>query len=393
MKNEIRLVLSIAKEVAYNRKEKNIAYLIQESDMDWQAFKDMAAYHGLTSFAYLSLKDYASSLPQSLMQVLTATYYYALRHTSFLENRFLGLFNNFENEGIALVPIKGMALLEDLYSEFPIRQSTDIDVLVQRGNIDRSCILLERLGFTKHLEGLKESYWREKQYHFVYIFPQGSEPFSLMVELHWDLDYPRERELLPQMFNRLRELPMQGRRVKVLSAEDAFFSLILHQRHFGKIICLRDACDIVRLLNKYSRTFDWEYVLTESRKSKICASVFFMLYQAKLWLGMEIPPRVFRELRVPLWKQLLIKRFIIKNSFLTDQNSRNKNSYLKAHFLLYDGFWEPVAYIHNIPQEQFAKFYGLQPYDKKTDFLYRNRILYILWKGITGLLSNAKQKR
>ena len=115
-----------------------------------------------------------------------------------------------------------------------------------------------------------------------------------------------------------------------------------------------------------------------------CA-LFFILSQAKLLFELNIPQYVWRELNLPTYKRMLIQKFIEKNTFLSNKKILNKNLYLKSHFLLYDSLWESIGYIFDIPKEQFAKYYGLEPYDKKTNFLYRNRLFYITFKLIFNL--------
>ncbi|RKY28903.1 MAG: hypothetical protein DRP74_09405, partial [Candidatus Omnitrophota bacterium] len=374
MSPEAELVLAVAQKMVYsvrsidtpaakdgiskriNNQKYRALSLIKERDINWSRFKDSLAYHGLIPFAYVSLKEHLSLLPKGLVEVLTSTYHYCLMFSSRLEEKFLSLASIFEANGITLIPIKGVGLLEDLYPDYPIRPSTDIDVLVQEQDIDRAVGLLEEAGFEKHLEGLKEEYWRKKQYHLVFVrfgrksyqgeaANEKSNGHSIIVELHWDLDYRRKRrQLLSQMFKRLREFSMRGRRIKLLSVEDTFFALALHQRRFGKTLALRDACDIARLLNKYASSFDWDYVLNEAKKSKVCSTIFFSLYQVQYLLGINVPTYVWRELNLSTWKQRAIRRFIEKNTFLADKNIQAKNLYLRAHFLLYDSFWEPVDY-------------------------------------------------
>jgi hypothetical protein len=387
MTPESELILGIAKKTVYNERNKAPSLIKKEDNIDWSRLKDSLNYHGLLCFAYLSLKNSLSLLPLDLINVLEATYYHYLRYSAYLEQEFLTLYTAFEDKNIVLIPIKGVALLEDLYADFPIRPSTDIDVLVREEDVDQGARILEDLGFKKELEGLKESYWRKKQYHLVFV-KKKCDSFPLIAELHWDLDYRRKRrQLLPGMFNRLREFTIQNRKVKLLSCEDTFFSLALHQRRFGKALALRDVCDMARLLNKYALTFDWDYVLEESQKAKVCTTIFFALCQVDLLLEVNIPQFVWKKLNLAIWKRKLIQQFIKKNTFSADQNRQTKNLYLKAHFLLYDSIWEPIDYILNIPPEQFAKFYGLTPYNKKTEFFYKNRLFYIPFKTILNLIS------
>lgn len=382
---EAELILAIAKEVVYGKGEPALS-LIKKGNINWQSFKDMLSYHGLAVFAYASLKNNFSLLPPDLVKSLEATYNYYLMHTAYLEQKFLDLAAVFEEKNITLVPIKGMALLEDLYADYPLRPSTDIDVLVAKNDLEKAVEILEEQGFTKELGGLKESYWRQKQYHLIFSKKEPGS-FNLIIELHWDLDYPRQKySLLPEMWSRLRSLTVHDRTIKTLSVEDTFFSLALHLRHFGNILCLRDACDIARLLNKYARSFDWEYVLGQSKKSAVCSTVYFALCQANFFLRIDIPADLGKRLGLPAWKRKIIRYFIEKNTFLLNQSAQGKNLYLKAHFLLYDNFWEPISYILNIPLEQFAKFYGLNSYAKRTKFLYQWRFLYMPTRYVGKIL-------
>jgi len=379
MNPESKLVLAAAEKIV-SGKENDINAMIGRKDVDWDLFKDAMSYHGIVSLTHIWFKSYYSLLPKNIVDVLQASYYYSLLHVSKLQYKFLELHEVFEKKGVIFVPIKGVALLEDLYSDNPARLSSDIDVLVREEDLDIAVKILQEQGYQKELYGLKESYWRNKQYHFIFTKKLNNE-FSPIVELHWDLDYRRyRRHLLPRIFNRLRGACMQDRKVKLLSPEDTFFALALHQRRFGIALSLRDVCDMARLLNKYAPSFDWNYVLDESKRSNVCSTIYFAICQVSVLFNINVPGYVHKGLNVPAWKKIAIRNFIQKNTFLQNQHANNKRLYLKAHFLLYDNIWEPIDYILNIPQEQFAKFYGLDTYSKKTEFFYRYRLFYIFLK-------------
>jgi hypothetical protein len=411
---EAALVLAIAREVIYPAKTfslqdkdhdafddscqkqgSEVLSLLKKSNINWSKFKDSLAYHGLAPFAHLSFKGHLSLIPQDVAKILEATFYFSLKRVLRFEQEFLDLYSTFEKNGITFLPFKGMALLEDLYTQYAVRPSADIDVLVQEEDVDAAISLLENSGFDKELEGLKESYWR-KQYHMVFI-KRRVERLPVLVELHWDLDYPRKSKLLPEKFNRLRDILIRGRRVKTLSVEDTFFGLALHQRRFGQVLNLRDVCDMARLLNKYASTFDWAYVIRESRTSKLCSTIFFALYQMDFFFRVNIPDHVWKELNPSRFKKRLIRHFIENDTFLENQDSKIKNLYLKAHFLLYNNFWEPLEYIFNIPKEQFAKYYGLDSSAKITMLLHNLRFAYIplqsIWQIVVKRGADCEEKK
>jgi len=384
LKND--LLLAIVKEIVIGDND-HILTLLKNSSLNLVKFKNDLAYHGLAPLAYVVLRRYFSLLPKELVIVLEATYGHYLIYIARAQKVFLDLHEIFKKENITMIPIKGIALLEDIYIKYPVRSICDIDVLVREEDVEKAFILLEKAGFKKDLEGLKEDYWRKKQYHIVFV--KEFNNFKIIVELHWQLDYPRKGvQLLSNMFDRLRETPMLGNKISLLSVEDTFFVSALHQRRLGIALSLKDVCDMALLLNKYKSSFDWDYILSESKKSRLCSTVYFALYQVNFLLKVDVPDYILKKLNVSMWRKRVIQRFIKKNTLSEIQNNQTKNLYLKMHFLLYDDIWEPVEYILNIPQEQFAKFYNLEPYSKKTQILYQFRLLYIIFKTINGALKS-----
>ncbi|MDD5097591.1 MAG: hypothetical protein PHU59_03795, partial [Candidatus Omnitrophica bacterium] len=142
----------------------------------------------------------------------------------------------------------------------------------------------------------------------------------------------------------------------------------------------------------YGVDFDWDYCSKMSKKYKLCSCLYFILYQAEFLSGVKMPLEAGNKLRLSPLKKKLIQRFIEKNSFANqDSPALNKNLYLKSHFLLYDSFWEPLIYIFNIPREQFAKYYGFEPYAQRTNLLYHLRFIYIPFKAIFKLRGNEEE--
>ncbi|MCK4809533.1 MAG: nucleotidyltransferase family protein [Candidatus Omnitrophica bacterium] len=389
---EINLIKFIVGHIVGNKKQE-INDLLTSYSIDWGKFKSFIIYHDLTPFSYSALKDFNSFLPHDLETFLKNNYYCALVRCQKLWQEFLRIYDLFEQAGVILLPIKGVALLEDLYANNYLRPMTDIDLLVKEEDLQKAETIFGDLGYRKELYGLKQEYWREKQIHFTFYKKKKDEkaPF---IELHWNLDFKRKnRNILPGLWERIREINADGRKINLLSPEDTLFSLALHNRRFGRTLCLKNAYDTVVLLNKYTVGFDWDYVLKQAKKGKMRAALFFILTQAEILLEQKMPTEVWHGLGIPRYKQRLIRRFIQRNTFLPAKKADGKELYLKSHFLLYDSFWEPTEYIFNIPKEQFAKYYGLSSYDKKTDFLYKNRLFYIPYKAITCGVTNAKKAR
>lgn len=128
----------------------------------------------------------------------------------------------------------------------------------------------------------------------------------------------------------------------LLSPEDTFFSLALHKRRFGRALSLKNVLDSALLLSKYKDKFDWDYIITNSNKQRMNATVFFMLSQIRFLLDMDMP--LIKKIAIAFWKKRLINRFIEKNTFSFPKLCLCKDIYTKTHFLLYDSIWEGIYF-------------------------------------------------
>lgn len=93
----------------------------------------------------------------------------------------------FTSADIPVIPLKGVVLSQRLYSDFAVRHSKDIDLLVHPGDFDRAEALLQERGFRRLpiLAGLsptprQERYLRALNYHYEYVDAEGTQ-----LELHW----------------------------------------------------------------------------------------------------------------------------------------------------------------------------------------------------------------
>ncbi len=355
--------------------------ILSEGSLDWSGIKEITGYHDTAGILYTVLRRYSESIEPGFMRILKYTYIHnAIRNKRFLR-MFLQLFRASAARGIGLVPIKGIGLLSDIYRDHFARGMADIDLMVKEDDLARTEALFQENGYKKELMGLKEEYWKKRQYHLAFCEEKPHRRSSLM-ELHWALDYRRKEAVLPDLWSRLKEASIEGQKIRILSPEDRLFCLALHNRRHGKVLCLKNVIDLALLLKRYE-DFDWDYVLKEAARGKMMATVFFILSQVRACFGSGAPYSVERSFKVGLLKRRSIYNFIRRHTFAVlrikskGEGKEPNRLFLKSHFLLYDNFLEPVEYIINIPLEQFAKYYGFSTYAERTRFIYRNRLLYM----------------
>ena len=345
---------------------------------------ELANQHDITPLVFDKLKEYKPKIPQDIYADLKYCYLFNLAKNRGFWNEFLKINQEFRQKNISFVPIKGMDILTRIYPELDLRSLSDIDILIKEKEFNLAQNLLYRMGYQKRLDGLKENYWKQEQCHIKFY----KEPF--LVEIHWGLDFKRGRmAILPRLWERTREITIDNHRIITLSAEDAFFAFALHLRRFGNILALKQILDTARIINQ-SSGFDWDYVLEESRRGKMRATIYFILTQTKLFTSANIPEDFFIKLGLASWRKRLIERFISTHTFQIRPSF--KNNYLKAHMLLYDNLGEPIYYLIKIPYEQFCKFYDLRPYGFRANLFYHMRFLYIPFKQILYKWVKKEQK-
>ena len=355
----------------------------------WEKFKELAMEQEIVSFVFPIFKKTEIALPNDILDYFYHRYISFLIWALHLEREYVRIAKLFQKASVDIVPIKGVAFLEDIYSACPSRQMCDIDVLIKEEDFQKAENILQDAGYTKDLEGLKEKYWRKHQCHIVFKNYSDTKMHT-RIEVHWGLDFKRKnRVILPELWQRVRQISFSQGLIKVLSPEDNLFSLALHLRRMGNILLLKNVLDTALILRNY--TLDWKYILKESMRGKMRASVFFLLFQAQHFLGSYIPPFVWEGLRIPLLQQKRISCFIKKETFTFNEEEKMKQVYKQGHFLLYDSFWEPFFYVLNIPLEQFAKFYNLKQYDWRTKILYHNRIWYVPYREVADRLIRRKR--
>jgi hypothetical protein len=364
---EIRLILDVL----------NGRPFTMPADMvNGEKFVELARFHDLSELLFFRLQEGDPDLRHRFSPWLRPKYLANIYRNLAFWNEFIKVSTAFTENNIAMLPIKGMDILARFYPSFDLRSMCDIDILVKEDQLAEAERVISALGYQRDLEGLTEEYWREKQCHFVF------HKEHMILEVHWGLDFKRgKREILPGIWDRRRKVEPGEHKLKIFSPEDAVFAFALHLRRFGNILCLKQVFDTAQIISK-TADFDWDYVLEESRRGQMQATLYFLLAQVSLFTDTPVPEGVLKRIQVPFWQRKFIEKFLLKYTFLNTASL--KSNFLKAHFLLYDSLIEAVSYLINIPHEQFCKYYHFAPYAAKSMLLYRVRLIYMPLRHILG---------
>ncbi|MFH1849545.1 MAG: nucleotidyltransferase family protein [archaeon] len=142
-------------------------------------FVNTAKMSGLGGIAYRRLTD--DSKADFKSDYLSNIY----NNTLYLNELDL-IAKEFKKHKVDLMALKGLALLESLYSDIGLRRISDIDIMVREKELNKAHELLVDLGY-RLSERHDPSYWRKYHYHLLYL----NENKKICLDLHWNLIFER----------------------------------------------------------------------------------------------------------------------------------------------------------------------------------------------------------
>jgi len=377
MKPESELIKYIAKEAVHGDYGRDILKIMSSPEINFLRLQGLLLYHEMAHFLYIILKE-PSGIPEDFAGFLKYAYFQQLAQHMRLSDELAIILKKAREEKIFVIPIKGLSYPQHYYERFGFRPLLDIDLMIEKAGLEKGVALLEESGYKKFLLGASEDYWRKKQYHLEFMKERDSK--KIILELHWALDYKRkDREILPDLWGRLKKISVKEAEFCVMSPEDTLISLALHQRRFGKMLNLKYVCDCGILISK--ENLDWKYIVKAAYEGGFRATLFFILAQTEIVLDVDLDEHL-KALRIPFWQRKCIFSVIKTYTYSSHEDFNLYYLYLICHLLLYDNIAESLLYILEIPQEQFAKFYKFPLYARQTKIRYRIRFVYVIYRLI-----------
>lgn len=266
-----------------------------------------------------------------------------VKHQLTLSAQILKLGKLFDEVGIRYVALKGPILSEMLYGEVSQRQSTDIDILIDKADVKLSVSMLRRAGFdcVENIEELDEKYFETYLALTDEVTLISKTLNRVKIDLHWKITTPIE--LFPVLDKPLWEYTdaydFNGLEVRVISAELNFIYLCLHgAKH--KWFRLQWLMDISELLQ---HPLDWGSIVEIVEKNEIsrsvCQAAVLSTILSKTRLPSSISQLVDRNPEAYHLAQKALEAIYKEESFMSAFNRRNLNHLTRNLMALKKGFW------------------------------------------------------
>jgi len=279
---------------------------IRAQDSEWTRVIAAALEHGVAGLLCRSIRG----LPEGLVaeDVANAAEVY-LAETDVqgavrLEHLF-DILAALAADGIPALPFKGPVLGLLAHGSATIRPSRDLDVLVQRQDMDRAVAALGNLGY--HLDESFSPRVLAAYYDYngqAILFAEGRTP----VEPHWEFSHRAldERLDLKGVWRRASPVPLAGRLVSSLSLEDTLLATCIHGCK-GKWCRLLWVADLAGLIHRCP-ALDWDALMERAERAGVRRILLLGLALAQDLFSTPLPGAIFAAIQRDEMCQWLVQQ-------------------------------------------------------------------------------------
>lgn len=269
---------------------------LADGSLDWQAFFEIATWHGVRPLVYRCLRDACwDRLPAPAREQWEQTHQLLTGKSLFMAGELLRITAAFASAGARVAVMKGAVIAQMAYGDFGLREFNDFDLLVAEADAPRAIDLIEKLGYAGHWQIEVSRMLRFLRHMGEYKLT--SKVFGTEIDLHWRVAH-RSVALSPGISDfphGLQAVSIAGSEVLSLAPED--LPLYLASQGAGDQWCdLRRICDLAEFLRSYPEV-DWRPHVEAASRLRGLRSLLTGLVLARELLGAQIPDVVIAEIR------------------------------------------------------------------------------------------------
>ncbi|MCX6689175.1 MAG: nucleotidyltransferase family protein [Methanoregula sp.] len=223
--------------------------------------------------------------PPEIMAYLNRVLLYAAARNLLAGRQIQAVTDALKDAGIPVILLKGQALARTVYPDQALRQSSDIDLLVQPHNLPAAEAVLEKMGYVCPAKTHQISF---EQHHDVYK-PPGK---GLPVELHWVTDMAFDMVPLGWLDDAFsRRIPVRSSDLScdTFSHPDHLLFLAFHNVFQHGSMRLDWVYDTAQLMRQIIFADDWKELSHKTVEHHIRIPMELALTAAGIWTGCELP--------------------------------------------------------------------------------------------------------
>lgn len=269
--------------------------LVTANEIEWEALSASLIAQGLAPLLYDTLRG-SDLLPPSLQALLHGAYVANAARNSVLLQELRGILGQLSQEGVAVILLKGAALLQALYGSVALRPMGDLDLLVHRRDVPTVLQVLSRQGYARRHAEPQAGLTIDAENEMLLYRDTGADT---AIEVHWSLfdsPYYQERLSLDWLWETTVPLRLEGLETRMLGVEAQLLHLCGHLllHHQGKgLLWLHD---IAEWIVRYRVEISWETLLEKAQTCELVLALQYALHRVASEWSAPVPTSVLTRL-------------------------------------------------------------------------------------------------
>ena len=282
-------------------------------NIDWLRFAKILTHNRMSVLAMQIFERVDIPIPADARKLIREQAEKYERSASKLGNALITYLKSAETRDIKTIVLKGLWMCEKIYQNPAIRPGADIDILVQRDDVDACLNLLSEQGIGEFWPNLlKDEYFTRHHLH-----QQRSNPdLSIWFEIHWAFDHPYTLLTVDyeSIFARAQQSTLLNAPIQEMALPDLLLSLAIHLvKHAVYLPSLHGRADLPRTILadgmlmyylditevlKQNKEIDWDLTIQRAREWGAVDILGSVLQVCKKHFDVPIPDEVISALQV-----------------------------------------------------------------------------------------------
>jgi hypothetical protein len=289
------------------------------TEPQWERLIEFSKKSGVAQVLFTYLKLQNISPPPAASEPIRNIHLASLTRNMKLFHELEKILIAFKTADIAAVPLKGAWLAETVYSNIALRGMGDVDLWVQRNQLDEARKIMVFLGYSSRSKADRPQALQDALTGETQMFKSGAP----MVELHWNVfpgEWLRHTARIDEQAIWQRTLPHQGKNVRQLSPEDAIIHICIHfaVNHQMSMPGLRTLLDLD--CGRQKLNIDWGTVAKRARAWRVSTATWLVLRMLSELFGDPESKLPLQALRPSPFRRRILKRFISPQNLIEGIN-------------------------------------------------------------------------
>lgn len=282
-------------------------------DLDWERIIGLAQKTGVAPVLFAALKAKDVTPPPASAERIRKIYLTSAARNTRIFHEVGKILRALQAANIPVIPLKGIWLAESVYGNIALRGMGDVDLWVQRSQLDAARQVMVSLGYSSRSRADRPQALQDALAGETQMFKTGAP----MVELHWNVfpgEWLRHTARIDEQVIWQRTLPHHSENVRQLTPEDAIIHICVHLavNHQMSMPGLRTLLDLDCARQRLN--IDWGTVAERARAWRVSTAT---------WLVLRMLTELFgdpeRKLPLPDLKPSTLRRGILR-SFVSTRN-------------------------------------------------------------------------